>query len=84
MITQVRLADSVVEPCVYGKTPLQEVLPGLARCEVVQLDCGLDRLRFAINDRDVADQAVPAALLKTWRDEMGACSAPTRGAGSAS
>jgi hypothetical protein len=70
-VTKPRLADSLVDPCAYDKVPLQADLPELARCEVVLLDCGIDRLRFAIDDRDCADRPVAAALLKTWHDEMG-------------
>jgi hypothetical protein len=69
-VVKARLADASVEPCAYGDKPLCESLPEHARCEVVYLDCGQDRLTFAVDVRDAADKPLEAALRRTWCDQL--------------
>jgi hypothetical protein len=69
-VTKAQVADALVEPCEYGDAPLRKLLPEHARCEVVLLDFDVDRLKFAVDDRDAADKPVEAALHKTWCDQL--------------
>jgi hypothetical protein len=69
-VTAVRLADALVESCASGDVPGGGLLPDQGRCEVLLLDCGLERLRFAVDDRDAADKPLATARRKTWCDEL--------------
>ena len=69
-VAEVRVADSLVEPCCAGQCAAPQVLARARRCEVAVLDCGLGRLKFAVNDRDAADRPVDSALRKTWCEQL--------------
>jgi hypothetical protein len=67
-ITKLGIPSSRVEPCAYGRQPATEAkdLPRNARCELVLLDYGLNRLRVAVADHDVAGAPVDPAVRKQW------------------
>jgi len=69
-VTELSAVTSVVEPCEYEGVPAPTDLPTGARCEIALLDFGLNRLRFAIDDRDNLGRPIAADLLQTWRQQL--------------
>ena len=70
VVKQLRVADASVVPCAYEGAAVRADLPQRGRCEVVVLDCGLGKLRFAVDDRDGAGQPISAASRSAWYDGL--------------
>jgi hypothetical protein len=69
-VEEVKMTSATVVPTAFGTMKAQEKLPEEARCEIVHVDFGMERLKLAVDPRDDADQPLPPATVMSLAKEI--------------